>query len=109
MTHLTRRTLALGLIASPIALATAAKAATTHTVNIQGMAFQPASLTIQTGDTVKWTNVDRPRHTATARDRAWSTATLQTNQSGSITFNSSGTENYFCKIHPGMTGKIIVQ
>ena len=40
--------------------------AATQTVTIEGMKFQPASVTVKRGDTVVWQNKDVVPHTATA-------------------------------------------
>lgn len=109
MTKLTRRSVAAGLAATPIALATSAQAATTHKVSILGMAFRPDTLTIKAGDTVRWTNDDDVPHTATDKGRSWNTGTLSANRGKSITFDTAGNFDYFCKIHTNMKGRITVE
>ncbi len=42
--------------------------ANTANISITGSAFSPASLTVKTGTTVKWTNNDAITHTATSDD-----------------------------------------
>lgn len=79
-----------------------------HDVLIQGFAFSPASLDIQPGDTVRWTNMDAAPHTATADDFSWDTGLLQTNESAEITFSEVGPEPYFCTVHPSMTAELTV-
>jgi plastocyanin len=86
-----------------------ADAQTTHAVTIQNFAFSPASLTINVGDTVTWTNMDSATHTATATDGSFDTGNIAQGESGSITFDTAGTFNYICSIHPNMTGTIVVQ
>jgi plastocyanin len=86
-----------------------ADAQTTQAVTIADFAFSPASLTINVGDTVTWTNQDSATHTATATDGSFDTGNLAQGASGSITFDTAGTFNYICSIHPQMTGTIIVQ
>ena len=78
-------------------------------VQIKGFAFNPPVLTISKGDTVRWTNKDSAPHTATADDNAFTTDTLQTGQSGQITFDKPGTYAYHCAIHPNMKAKVVVQ
>ncbi len=77
--------------------------------DIQGMSFSPASLTISVGDTVTFTNRDGAPHTATAVDGSFTTATLRKGKSETITFDTAGSFDFFCKIHPGMKGNITVQ
>lgn len=77
--------------------------------DIQGMSFSPAAITISVGDTITFTNRDGAPHTATAVDGSFTTATLRKGKSETITFATAGTFDFFCKIHPGMKGTIIVQ
>ncbi len=77
--------------------------------DIKGMSFSPASITVSVGDTITFTNRDGAPHTATAVDGSFSTATLRKGKSETITFDTPGTFDFFCKIHPGMKGQIIVQ
>ncbi len=81
-------------------------------VTIQGFAFSPNSVTINVGDTVRWTNNDGATHTATSDPGApvaFNTGNLTTGQQGSITFNTPGTYNYHCAIHSSMMATLIVQ
>ncbi len=84
-------------------------AAQTASVSIANFAFSPATLTIAAGTTVTWTNKDTAPHTATSDSQAWTTPTLQTGQSGSVTFKDAGTFTYHCSVHPFMKATIIVQ
>lgn len=77
--------------------------------DIQGMSFSPASITISVGDTVTFTNRDGAPHTATAVDGSFTTATLRKGKSETITFDTAGSYDFFCKIHPGMKGNITVK
>jgi plastocyanin len=80
-----------------------------QTVTMTGSTFDPATVTIQAGDTVTWTNADQLDHDATANDGSWATATFGLGGSGAVTFQMAGTYPYYCTIHPGMTGTVIVQ
>lgn len=77
--------------------------------DIQGMAFNPGTITIAAGDTITFTNRDGAPHTATASDGSFTTATLRKGKSETISFATAGTYAFFCKIHPGMKGTIVVQ
>jgi plastocyanin len=91
-----------------IALAATAAAATT-TVNIQGFAFVPPTVTITAGDTVTWTNKDAAAHSALVNG-VGQTPVLGQDQSGSLTFNAAGAFPYVCGIHgAAMQGTIIVR
>jgi plastocyanin len=78
-------------------------------VKIANFAFDPATVTAKVGDTITWTNMDSTGHTATIKDNgACTTPTLAKDATGSITFSQAGTYDFFCKIHPTMTGTITV-
>lgn len=78
-------------------------------VTIMNFSFQPTPLTIPAGTTVVWTNRDAAPHTATSDTAGiFDTGTLQTGQSGRVTFNTAGTITYHCNIHPFMHGTVIV-
>lgn len=78
--------------------------------------FNPQVANVYVGDTVTWTNHDSVGHTATSGKPS-------DNQSGTVfdssliaagksytspAFDTAGTYNYFCQVHPWMTGQIIV-
>jgi hypothetical protein len=66
-------------------------------------------VTVTVGDTVTWTNADAQGHTATADDASFDTGTIGGSTSKSVTFATAGTFPYHCKIHPTMTGTIVVE
>lgn len=104
-----RRALALLAAAPAAALALAAPArAATHNVSIKNRRFTPADLTIKAGDSVTWVNGDGMDHTATARDKSWTTKNLPGGASATVTFADKGTFKYICRWHPGMKGTITV-
>jgi plastocyanin len=81
-----------------------------HVVEIRGMAFHPAVLEVQRGDTVVWINRDFVSHTATATRKAgWSTGPLVPGQDGRYVAGGKGEEPYFCELHPPMRGTLIVR
>jgi plastocyanin len=72
------------------------------------MAFDPNPVTINQGDTVTWINKDFGIHTITENQELFSSKDLRPDQSFEYTFDSGGTYDYHCKIHPTMTGKVNV-
>lgn len=81
-----------------------------HVVEIRGMAFHPAVLTVSRGDTVVWINRDIVPHTATAAGRpTWDTGQLQRGQDGRYVPDRGGEVLYVCTLHPTMQGKLIIQ
>jgi amicyanin len=79
----------------------------TYNVTIQNLAFNPAQLTIKKGDTVIWTNKDSMNHQVSGN--GFQSNPFGNGQTFSFTFNTAGTFDYICLIHPYMKGKIIVQ
>lgn len=75
--------------------------------------FDPSSVTISVGTTVRWINDTSTFHTITPSGHSeW--ARQEMNSSGQTfehTFQSTGTFNYFCEPHEGigMTGSITVE
>jgi len=80
-------------------------------VTIDNFHFSPAEITVPPGSAVKWVNKDDVPHTATAKgkDPAFDSKTLDTDDGFTFTFKTPGVFNYYCKVHPHMTGKVIVK
>jgi plastocyanin len=80
-------------------------------VFIESFIFSPRTLTVAPGTRISWVNRDDAPHTATssARPRAFDSGALDTDDSFSFVFTAPGTYDYFCAIHPHMTGQIIVK
>ena len=78
-------------------------------VDIVSFTFNPDPLTVNVGDTVRWTNLDAAPHWTMSDTMVWSSGTLTTGQQFSFTFTLAGTYPYHCHIHPSMTAAIIVQ
>ncbi len=77
---------------------------------IHGMAFHPAVLEVQRGDTVLWINRDIVPHTATStRKSGWNTGPLLQGKSGQYVARHTGEDSYFCQLHPVMLGKLVVR
>ena len=72
--------------------------------------FEPAAITVPDGTTVTWTNNDSAQHTVT-QDPAGSgfaSGALTPGSTFENTFDTAGTFEYFCEIHPSMTGTVVV-
>ena len=93
--------LALGVVGSVLAAE--------ESVTIENFAFDPADLTVSVGDTVTWSNKDTAAHTATGDGGAFDTGTIASGAAKSVTFSKAGTFTYHCRIHPAMTGRIVVR
>jgi len=91
--------------------AAAEPAAAESKVTIDNFTFSPPTLTVAAGTKVTWVNHDDVPHTATstAKPRAFDSGTLDTDGQFSHVFSTPGTYDYFCAVHPKMTGRIIVK
>ena len=78
-------------------------------IKIDNFVFSPSTLTVPAGSTVRWTNHDDIPHNVVSDDNSIKSKVMDTDESFSYTFAKPGTYNYFCSIHPKMTGKIVVQ
>jgi len=76
--------------------------------------FLPASITINAGDTVEWSNEDTAAHTVTSGspadgpDGVFDSSLVMAGANFAFTFNDKGSYNYFCMVHPWMTGSVTV-
>ncbi len=72
------------------------------------MAFSPAEIIVNKGDTVVFINHDPVEHDITEEDKKlWSSSPLPPGQSWSKVID--GSANYFCSLHVVMKGKIIAK
>ena len=78
-------------------------------VGIDNFTFNPKEVRVKAGDTVVWTNNDDIPHTVASPRNSIRSKPLDTGDSFSFTFTTPGDFNYFCSLHPHMTGTIVVQ
>jgi plastocyanin len=78
-------------------------------IQIDNFHYTPPSLVVAPGTTVTWTNADDSPHTVREKDGKFKSAALDTDDTFSQTFTAPGEYEYFCSIHPYMTGKIVVK
>ena len=89
--------------------AVTASSVSDNTVNIQEMAFDPATITVKAGSIVRWVNRDSTIHSVVFSDSSINpSGALSASQSFSVKFNTPGTYPYHCGIHPKMTGTVVV-
>ncbi len=74
----------------------------------------PDSVSIKAGDTVIWANDDTAAHTVTSGSPSegpsgiFDSSLVMAGDSFEVTFDNSGSYDYFCMVHPWMTGSIKV-
>ena len=96
-------------------------------VSLKTFMFDPETLEVESGTTVTWTNEDNILHTVTSgigqeqgvpgvsKDKeAKPDGMFDQEMDGAgatfeFTFDESGKYLYYCAIHPGMTGTVVVQ
>jgi amicyanin len=78
-------------------------------VSIDNFTFNPQKLTVKAGTTVRWTNKDDIPHAIAAVSKQFKSKTLDTDDAYSFTFTTPGSYDYFCSLHPHMTGTVVVE
>ena len=78
-------------------------------VIIDNYAFSPVPLTVKPGTTVTWVNQDDDPHTVDSTQGKFKSTTLNKGDKFEFRFTEAGEYPFFCRFHPKMTGKIIVQ
>jgi amicyanin len=96
---------AAGQMAQPAAVA----AQSGPRIEITKHKFSRPTLTVPTGTTVTWLNRDEDLHTVVSTTLAFKSAGLETDEAYSYKFTKPGVYEYFCTLHPLMTGKVIVK
>ena len=97
----------LAIVAPTAVIASAGRAAETHTVVLKHLRFHPSTLAINRGESVTWVWRDGSiPHNVTAPGFVSRT---QTHGSFTVRFNHAGIFNYRCTIHEGMIGKVVVR
>jgi plastocyanin len=77
-------------------------------VKIANFTFEPQTLTVPVGTTVTWQNDDDIPHVVAEKDAKFRSKALDTGDKFTQQFTTAGTVEYYCAIHPHMTGKIVV-
>ena len=93
----------------PAASARAAETEVKIEVKIDNFAFAPQRIVVQAGTTVTWTNADDAPHTIVSTTKLFKSSALDTEDKFSFTFATPGTYEYFCSLHPHMTGTVVVE
>jgi len=95
--------------------ATVENAAGSSTPGCEPDCFIPSTVVITVGGTVTWENTDTAAHTSSSGtpvdgpDGVFDSSLVMAGASFSHTFDSAGTFDYFCMVHPWMTGTVIVE
>jgi amicyanin len=109
----TPSTVPVQTLATPVPTPISQAPVSANTITIKNFAFDPQTLTVNAGSTVRWVNYDSVTHRivfidSAGRDTDVDSSVLSSSQSWSYRFDTPGTYDYYCKIHSEMKGKIIV-
>jgi plastocyanin len=78
-------------------------------VKIDNFAFTPAVITVKAGTQVTWVNHDDIPHTVDSTEGNFKSAALDTDDKFQFRFTEPGEYPFFCRMHPKMTGKVVVR
>jgi plastocyanin len=78
-------------------------------VQIDNFAFTPGAIVVKAGTQVTWINHDDIPHTVDSTDGKFKSGALDTDDKFEFRFLEPGEYPFYCRIHPRMTGKIVVQ
>jgi plastocyanin len=78
-------------------------------VKIDNFVFAPGVVTVKAGTQVTWTNKDDIPHTVDSTEGKFKSPALDTDAKFQFKFTEPGEYPFYCRLHPKMTGKIIVQ
>lgn len=70
--------------------------------------YEPAEMTVEKGSAVAWVNDDGIVHTVTESSGAFDSSMMASGQQWGHVFEKEGRYDYYCTLHPWMTGSIDV-
>jgi plastocyanin len=85
-----------------------------RTVSATDDVFSPATIRIDPGDTITWSNDGETVHTVTADDAAFDSGPMAAGDAFTSSFSEPGTYPYYCAVHGaaggvGMSGTVVVR
>ncbi len=81
----------------------------TTSVTMTDFCFEPSIVRVDVGATVTWRNESDQPHSVTGQNASWgSYEELLNGAATSRAFETTGTYAYYCMIHPGMIGVVVV-
>jgi len=104
------------LLSAPMSVARAGGGGCTRDTTISngaGIAYgdfcvHPNVLQVRVGQQIVWSNKDQVPHTVTSGSGGWALETLEPGQTFTHTFNKAGVYPFYCQLHPGMGGVVLV-
>jgi 3',5'-cyclic AMP phosphodiesterase CpdA len=83
-------------------------AASAREVSIDNFSFAPHDVVVPLGAAVTWTNRDDVPHNIVSTTRQFRSPVIDTDGRFTHQFDKSGAYEYFCSLHPRMTGRVVV-
>jgi plastocyanin len=78
-------------------------------ISIRDFAFEPRTMGVGAGTTVRWVNHDDGPHNVTMLNRQpGSSGVIRPGALHTFTFRSAGRFSYRCAMHPTMLGEVVV-
>ena len=77
-------------------------------IAIDNFSFAPHDTTIPVGAAVTWTNKDDVPHNIVSTARLFRSPVIDTDGQFTHQFDKPGTYEYYCSLHPKMTGRVVV-
>lgn len=106
-----RLLLGTAVVLASVFAASAATATTAATASVQitKTGFVPATVTINSGDSVTWKNADTVNHQVVANGGQFASPILAPGKTYTHTFNGGGTFHYHDALHAALKGTIVVK
>jgi plastocyanin len=76
---------------------------------IADFAFDPETIEVAAGTSVRWTNDDSASHSVRSGGGAFAEQTMAQGDTAVATFAEPGTYDYICGIHPSMSATVVVK
>jgi plastocyanin len=96
------------LLLSTVVLAgCSSKPAVAGDVAIHGLAYDPSTLSVPAGKSVRFTNHDSVEHSITSDSGGFDVDIDGGGNKGLVTMSTPGTYAYHCRYHPSMHGTLV--
>ena len=79
-----------------------------RSITIDNFSFAPHDTTIPAGAAVTWTNKDDVPHNIVSTARLFRSPVIDTDGQFTHQFDKPGAYEYYCSLHPKMTGRVVV-
>ena len=76
--------------------------------NLGDKSYQPNPIELSVWSSVLWTNDDRISHSVTAIEGEFDSGIIRPDEVFEYTFGKAGGFDYYCMLHPSMTGRLVV-